>query len=475
MSRLTRANPQTTIRILHNPYQQAFLAARRLRLQDGTRGFQRLALIAGRRGGKTFVGGLSATEEASVPNTVGWCVAPTYGDLHDYVIPSVLRVMPRDAIEDWSEKHYELKLKNHSIIQFRSGEDPERMRGPSLDWAWLDECRKMRQVVWDTLRPALADKRGVAWFTTSPNGFDWLYHTIYKRAQPGPHQTPGYWAVRYKTIDNPAIPKEEVDEARATMDPLWFKQEFEAEFVSFEGAIYGDKIESALLQTDEDVRAWLPSWPFLDPTYPVIVGIDPGADHPFAAVAVAATPKGLLVFKEYSRRMASVAEHAIAVRSLTAGTSDVRYGIDKSATQVQIELAQHGISASAADNQVWSGIQRILSWLKVGRLKIVVPACPLLVQQLRSYRWKDTANSRTGERGKESPFKFDDDLPDALRYAVMTWPELPSEPVPVAGRTLDSVPEALRWAWQRERRLERDPSTVEWDADAVPTGDMFTW
>jgi|PlaIllAssembly_1097288.scaffolds.fasta_scaffold00765_10 hypothetical protein len=475
MSRLTRANAQTSIRILHNPYQQAFLQARRQRLADGTRAFQRLALIAGRRGGKTFVGGISAVEESAVPRTVGWCVAPTYGDLHDYVIPAVLRIMPREAIEDWSEQHFELKLKNGSLIQFRSGEDPERMRGPSLDWAWLDECRKMRQVVWDTLRPALADKRGVSWFTTSPNGFDWLYHTVYKRAQPGPHQTRGYWAVRYKTIDNPAIPKEEVDEARATMDPLWFKQEFEAEFVSFEGAIYGDKIEQAILHNDNEVRAVLPSWPDPDPRHPLVVGMDPGADHPFAAVALVAAPQGLVCIKEYSKRMASVAEHAVAVRSLGVGYADIRYGIDRSAAQVQIELAQHGISASAAENQVWAGIQRILSWLKIGRLKIVESACPLLVQQLRSYRWKDTSNKATGEKGRETPFKLDDDLCDALRYAVMTWPELPMEPVLVAGRTADQVPDDARWAWERERRLSRDPSELEWSPDSVPTGDMFEW
>lgn len=475
MSRLTRANAQSSIRILHNPYQQAFLHARRQRLGDGSRAFQRLALIAGRRGGKTFVGGISSVEESAIPGTVGWCVAPTYGDLHDYVIPAVLRIMPRDAIDDWSEQHFELKLKNRSLIQFRSGEDPERMRGPSLDWAWFDECRKMRQVVWDTLRPALADKRGVAWFTTSPNGFDWLYHTIYKRAQPGPHQQRGYWAVRYKTIDNPAIPKEEVDEARATMDPLWFKQEFEAEFVSFEGAIYGEKLEDAFLKDDAAVRAYLPSWPAPDPRHPLVVGLDPGADHPFAAVAIVAAPKGLVVIKEYSKRMSAVAEHAAAVRTLTLGYQDVRYGIDKSAAQVQIELAQHGISASAADNQVWAGIQRILSWLKVGRLKVVEAACPMLVQQLRSYRWKDTSNTRTGEKGREVPFKFDDDLCDALRYGVMTWPELPAEPVPQVGRTARDVPEESRWAWEREQRLSRDPGELEWDADSVPVGDMFQW
>ena len=59
------SNQGQTFSLLYNPYQQAFLEARRKRLDDGTRAFNRFALIAGRRGGKTLIGALAAVEEAS--------------------------------------------------------------------------------------------------------------------------------------------------------------------------------------------------------------------------------------------------------------------------------------------------------------------------------------------------------------------------------------------------------------------------
>src|SRR5262245_9202237 len=85
-------------RLLYNPYQQAFMEARRQRLADGTRAYNRLCIIAGRRGGKTMIGAVAAVEEMAVPNSMGWCVAPTYMDLHDYLMPAFFKVLPQSWI-----------------------------------------------------------------------------------------------------------------------------------------------------------------------------------------------------------------------------------------------------------------------------------------------------------------------------------------------------------------------------------------
>ncbi|MDQ5980550.1 MAG: hypothetical protein QG602_3527, partial [Verrucomicrobiota bacterium] len=95
MSRVQLANAREQFTLLHNPYQQAFLQALDLRTPVGRHAFHRYALISGRRGGKTVIGGVAAVKKAAEPNTLGWCVAPTYGDLHRYVIPAVFKVLPR--------------------------------------------------------------------------------------------------------------------------------------------------------------------------------------------------------------------------------------------------------------------------------------------------------------------------------------------------------------------------------------------
>lgn len=484
------SNQGNSFSLLYNPYQQKFLEARRARLSNGHRAFNRFALIAGRRGGKTLIGALAGVEEAAKPNTLGWCVAPTYGDLHDYVIPAIMRVLPsswiREGKEGWSAFNQRLTLVNGSQIAFRSADDPQRMRGAGLDWLWLDEACKTNKLVWDTVEPALTDRFGAAWITTTPNGYDWVYKTFWQRADNPKYRRPGYWAVRYRTIDNPhfhtAEGRAEIEEKRLTTDDLWFKQEYEAEFVSFEGAIYGPRTGPCMLNTDDEVRKkFLPSWPKIPPELPVLIGLDPGADHPFAAVKVLATPQGLLVYQEYARRMSSYADHAEYLLRWTEGHQDVRWACDRTANQAQIELAHLGIPTSSAENSVVLGIQRVQAWMRTERIGFVVPRVPMLLDELQTYRWKDTSTT-DGEKGREQVFKQDDDLCDALRYAVMLWPELPTEPAPRIGRDPDTVPASCRWSWEREQRLNReadDEGGLWWsdleatDADESPVGDMW--
>ena len=483
---LLHLNQGNEFSIQDHPYQQAFLKARRLRLPDGSRVFRRFGLFSGRRGGKTTVGAIAGVEEARTPNSLGWCVAPTYGDLHDYVIPAVMRVLPQSWIlpgpNGWSAAHQTLTLRNKAQIAFRSADDPERMRGPGLDWLWLDEGRKTSKLVWETVRPALADRRGAAWLTTSPNGFDWCYHSFYKLASNPKYRRPGYWAVRYRTIDNPAIDIEEIEEARATTDELWFKQEWEGEFVSFEGAIYGHAIEPCVIDEAEEaetdrtknrLRQIFPQWPQIPRELPVIIGMDPGADHPFAAVKIIATHHGLVVVDEYRKRMTAYADHVAEIRKWAYGHDHVTYVVDRTATQGQIELAAHGLPTAAAENSVVLGIQRVQSWLKSKRIFFVASRCGLLLEELRSYRWKNSYNptETTEEKTKEQPFKVGEDLCDALRYSVMSWPELPSAPIGLLGRDPNTVPAESREAWLVEQRANRMARNEDEWTDG--TGDFF--
>lgn len=480
MPKPLNVNTGDTFTLLYHAYQQAFLQARRQRLPNGLRAFDRFCLISGRRGGKTLVGAIAAVEESSVPNSIGWCIAPTYGDLHDYVIPAVFKVLPQSWIlpgkDGWSAFHQRITLRNNAQIAFRSADDPERMRGQGLHWLWLDEARKTQKLVWETVKPSLTEHRGAAFITTSPNGYDWVYKTFWRLAQNPKYQEPGYWAVKYKTIDNPAIPRDEIERARRTTDELWFRQEYEGEFVSFEGAIYGHRVEPCVLHTDDDVRAqFLPEWPEIPPNLPVIIGLDPGADHPFAAVKLVVTHRGLLLIDEYSRRQAAFADHVDVLRRWAIGHGEITWAIDRSASQAQIELAALGIHASAAENHVVLGIQRVQSWMKSGRFGVVEARCPMTLDELRSYRWKNPITSIDGdeETSRETPYKVHDDLCDALRYGVMLWPELPEAAPLLVGRDPNTVPEQCRAAWLREQRARRDRhDETDW-AGLAPTGDMW--
>lgn len=479
--------PQTTL--FWNKYQAAFLQALDLRTPRGMRVYDRLSLFAGRRGGKTKIGGIAAVKEMK-PDTLGWACAPSYPELQDYVLPAVLSLIPRDWIAEWSQSRLELRLKNGARCAFRSLDDPERGRGPGLDWCWIDEARKVQQLAWETIQPAVTGNAGVAWFTTTPNSFDWCYKQLWRPAEEG---EAGYWSTKYWTIVNPIfedpIRRAAIERDRRTMDPAFFAQEYQADFVSFTGAIYGQSINTQLLRAEDPrLKVILPEWPKIDPTRPAYVGIDPGADHPFAAVLIVSTEQGLVQIGEYIARNKSAYEHKRGIALMLQRWNPdrpfypERWAIDRSQKQMAIELAQapFPINCTAAENDVRAGINRVQAWLQSKQLWILSDECKRTVEQLRGYRWDENV-APDGTYRREQPRKEEDDLPDALRYALMLWPEIP-EPVRDAERRagLEGFSDEQLWAVDRMERInakergDRDdedddqPSRRYYDDDESP-------
>ena len=499
MARTRLTNPRPVNDLLYNPYQQAFLSSRRARVCPGTcvvmesdlqtavgmplvgsrfmwsmldtlfcpkcgavgaRPYRRFYLRAGRRGGKTRIGAQSAVEECTVPYSQGWCCAPSYPELEDYVIPAFFSLLPSDwfdhPLTDWSEERLTLRLPNMAEVSFRSLDNPNRGAGPGLHWVWIDEGRKIQELAWQILRPALTEHKGIAFVTSTPDwGEDWCHRSFWMPAVEG---RAGYWAVTYLTKDNPIIDPAEVEEARLTMPPELFRREYEASVEYPQGTIYGDVIDRCLAD-DAKIATWLPEWPSIHPTRPVLVPLDPGTDHPFAGVVIVVTPKGLILVGEYEERRKKYLEHATALKLLTVGLTP-RYGIDKSQAQAAIELAQYGIFAQGAENDVDAGIQRVYAWMASGRMLLSTARCPKLIGRLRQYRWADIPETKRGQLAPV-PFKKDDDLPDALRYGCMMWPELPTSAeaekfLHQNGRNLAVLPADVRATI--ERNHEPEPS-----------------
>jgi hypothetical protein len=349
-----------------------------------------------------------------------------------------------------------------------------------LNGIWFDEARKIPRLSWHTARPMLSENQGIALFTTSPNGFDWCYKELWVPAQPGPAQRAGYWACKYKSSENPMIEAEELADAKASMDASFYRQEYEADFVAFEGAIYGELVDPCVAYTDDDVKAWIPEWPQVHAHRTVLIALDPGADHPFAVVKGVVTERGIVIVDEHRARLSTIADHVSAIRRMVCNAQDVRYSIDRSARQVIIELAyQYGITALPAENNVVSGIQRVQAWMKLQQVLFVANRVPRLLQELRSYRWKE-GTALSGEKRAEQPFKVDDDLADALRYLFMGYPVLPEAHKAEAKRTF--VRPDVAWAVSREQRLSKmangeyddDEDGLDWATDLTPVGDMWS-
>lgn len=423
----------------------------------GERIYDRLTIIAGRRFGKSRFGSIAGVEEACIPNTIGWACAPSIPKLHRYVIPAFAQLIPPSWVSRWDSELKDLYLKNGSLIHFQTLEDPDQGRGQGLDWLWIDEICELTKKHWDVIRPSLAGP-GVAFFTTTPRGYDWVWEELYKPAE---DDIPGFWACRAPSSSsaNPKLSAEFLARERQQMSDVMYRQEYEADFVTFQGAVYGELLNSQILRKgDPRIKDLFPDFPNIPDSHQALIGIDSGADHPFGGCKLLSTTKGMVVVGEYLERHKSFAEHAQSLRRL-AGTHATKWAINKNERQARIELAQpqHGIIAIPAENDQMAGTERVKTWLFNKQLWFIEELCPKTVKQMSAFRYADNYNAKDDSKHEvERVHKKDDELPDCIRYALMTWPELP-KPIEQQSRDRDlsKLHPEIRVSIERMRKLDQ--------------------
>ena len=154
---------------------------------------------------------------------------------------------------------------------------------------------------------------------------------------------------------------------------------------------------------------------------------------------------------------------------------------NKNALNLRLEWGLKGTGVIPAESRQEIGIQRVQSWLLTGKLTFAYTA-KRTIEQCGAYRYADNTKPSTGEkRVKELVFKLKDELPDALRYALMAWPELPDpDEVPLseaAQARLDAFDDKTRWDLKvaEEMRKKKQNKGVELqpDEDGFPTGNVF--
>jgi hypothetical protein len=192
-------------------------------------------LITGRHWGKTTLAlWLLIVNGFSKPVSIGYYIAPTYGQAKRIAWHRLKELVPREARRRTSEQELLIELPNGSIIQLHGADRPDRLRGVGLDFVVMDEFADMRLETWNAvIRPALSDRRGRALFIGSPKGRDHFYD-FYSAAKFREN-----WATfRYATENGGYVPADELAALSVDMDPQLFAQEFGACFEDMQSRVY---------------------------------------------------------------------------------------------------------------------------------------------------------------------------------------------------------------------------------------------
>ena len=208
-------------------------------------------IVAGRRWGKTHLSlfDLLINDRNGAwkhPKMKNWFVAPTYRQAKNIawnILKEICFEYPR-LIAKKNEAELSIEFINGSLIELKGADNEDSLRGVGLNKVNPDEFAFMKKEAWtEVLRPALTDKKGSAMFIGTPDGFNYFYD-LYQKGRMGED---GFKSWFYKTIDSPFIDPMEIDEARRTLDPRTFRQEYEASFEAASGRIYYayDRVENA--------------------------------------------------------------------------------------------------------------------------------------------------------------------------------------------------------------------------------------
>ena len=359
------------------------------------------AFIGGVGSGKTWAGCVKALIH-SHDDVYGAIVAPTYPMLRDVTQATLLGIL------DDAESTYEF-IKSEGILRWngaqiylRSADQPERLRGLNLDWAYLDEAALMREKVWKIILGRLRRGTPLAWITTTPAGFNWVYRQFVES------HDPKYGIVQASTRDNTYLPGEYLDDLLTNYSGDFAAQEIDGQFIAFEGLVFSEfRQQEHVVEPFEIPASWT-----------IVRGIDFGYTNPFVCLWGAVDEDGrLYIIDEHYRRKTLIDEHAQAIKSRQM---NVLWTVADHDAQGNAELASKGVVTQNADKAVLEGIQRVAARLQVqedGAARLhIFSNCVNLIKEFGQYHWSEV---KEGRNEKEEPVKENDHAMDALRYMIM--------------------------------------------------------
>lgn len=362
-------------------------------------------LDAGRRFGKTELSAeeITGCAVADDDNNCAY-VGPTFQQARD-VAWLALKKRLAAATVSVNDSRLEIIVRTvkggTSRVVLRSWDAIETLRGQFFKLVVLDEVAMYRNF-WsgweEVIRPTLTDKRGSALFISTPKGFNHFYDLFNKR-----ESDPESWeSFRFTTYDNPHIPKEEIDEARAQLPEDTFAQEYLADFRKAQGLVYPEFDRARHVRridfTPDQVASRL-------------AGVDFGFTNPTAALEIVELADGTIyVASEWYKTGKTNAE---VIEWVRGWRPHAVYPDPAEPDRIE-EMRRAGLPVRDVRKDVTWGIGRVREAVISGRL-VVDPSCQNLLEEIGTYRWRE---GRDGQNQPDEPEKHHDHALDALRYAV---------------------------------------------------------
>lgn len=357
------------------------------------------------------------------------------------MLPEIKRWLPPSALingsweDSYDMSHRMLTLANKSFMEFRSYEqDLEKHAGTSRHFVWFDE--EPPKHIYDENMLRLLDTNGFNWLSMTPvEGVTWTYETLYLAGLEGKNKDIA--VIEIDTNENPHLSKVAIERVMGALDPEERKARERGEYISV-----GGKIFKMFHEETHTIDPIIPSkeWEWY-------ASLDHGYNNPTAILFHAVSPDNkIITFGEHYEREMIISDHAAATKKMIesygkepdyfVGDPAINQRSGHTGTSVKQEYAESGVYWADANNDVSSGIIRMISYLKNKDAKdeplwIITKNCTNLISEMKKLRWRTFSSKKANFQNnrQEQIHKKDDHACDSARYFFSFMPDLtPSEP-----------------------------------------------
>ena len=363
-----------------------------------------------RRQGKTYIANIIGQLVSLVPGSNILIMSPNYSlsqisfDLQRNLIKQFELEVTKDNAKDKV-----IEMSNGSTVRMGSINQVDSCVGRSYDLIIFDEAALAdgKDAFNVALRPTLDKDNSKAIFISTPRGRNnWFAEFFYRGFS---DEFPEWASIKASYVDNPRMSETDIAEARKSMSEAEFKQEYEADFNTYEGQIWRFNFEENVKDLSQ----------FDTTKMDVFAGLDVGYKDPTAMCVIAYDwdEDKYYLLDEYFNAERTTEQHATEIQKLiTRWDIDFIY-IDSAAQQTRFDLAQnYDITTINAKKSVLDGIGHVSSLVDNDKLYVDQQATESL-SCLDAYQWDPNPNLMK-ERPKHNMASH---MADALRYALYSF------------------------------------------------------
>ena len=363
-----------------------------------------------RRQGKTYIANIIGQLVSLVPNSNILIMSPNYSlsQISFDLQRSLIKHFDLEVVKD-NAKDKVIELSNGSTVRMGSVNQVDSCVGRSYDLIIFDEAALAdgRDAFNVALRPTLDKDNSKAIFVSTPRGKNNWFAEFFDRGFND--EFPEWCSIRATYRDNPRMSESDIAEAKKSMSEAEFRQEYEADFNTYEGQIWNFDHEKCIANHEAlDISE-------MD----VFAGLDVGYRDPtaFCVIGYHWDEEQYFVLDEYLDSEKTTEAHAGEIQRLTEKWNIDFIFIDSAAQQTRYDFAlQYDISTSNAKKSVLDGIAHVAGIVDNDKL-FVDQRCAETLACLDQYQWDPNPNL-----AKEKPkHNRASHMADALRYALYSF------------------------------------------------------